>query len=614
MAIAVQTNAVRYIDVDAGDVIDVSMHLDEEEHIKVLYGNASLVAERGTDYTVALQPDSFNSFQITVGASLKAKIDALIAGDADEENAITIRRTLPLQTESTPANVRYTKFTSQEFDRIIMMMQQIQEQLDRAVQQPPINVGESGESIYVFPGTPGALAQYNEAGNVVPGPIVNDVEIVASVADAIAALGPVAVQIATLADYTAELTVLGSRGAALDALALRATILDTLYLLRNELDALYDVREHIASLGPVAPAIAALDAIKAQIVAVEAIKANVTTVANNDANVTAVGQNIANVNTVAGIDAAVSTLAGMSAQLTALYNIRVQMAGVYDNIGSVIITANAQPQIAIVAGIADGVQSVADNLDLIQQAVDALPSLSTKVSKTGDTMTGPLILSASALAAGAVAGSVLTLPAGAEVVTVAGNGQIWDIHPVRPFGAKLTIISAQDRILGAGTTVGLSGANQTVAKANVAVHFVSDGTKWQLEGGATYDKTRWLDRAVTGAMPISPEMLRHAIEALPFTTYKWFDEKANRPAGTQWQNTTGKTMFVVMNHFGGVAVEHVDVLTDGGVWVHMSSVSSGTGGTATVSTVSFPVPAGGYYRRIGGPATLNWWAEFRAVD
>lgn len=361
MAIAVQTNAVRYIDIEANDIVNVNMHLDEVTHVKVIYGKSSLVAERGVDYTVTLMPDDFNSYSVQFLAPLITKINALIAADPDEENAVTIRRTLPLTTESTPANVRYTPFLSGELDRIIMMMQQIQEQLDRAVQQPPINVGEAGESIYVYPGTEGALAQYDENGNVVPGPIVNDVEIVAGVADEIAALGPVAAQIVTLADYTAQLVALGSRTAALDGLASRTAAIDALYAIRAEIDALYAVRADIASLGPVAAAIAALDAIKAQIVALEAIKANITTVAGIAANVSTVANIDEEVQDVAAISGAVVTVAARDAQIAALYAIRVEMQAVGDNIAAVVAVNGNAANINTVSANSANITAVAGN-------------------------------------------------------------------------------------------------------------------------------------------------------------------------------------------------------------------------------------------------------------
>lgn len=573
MAIAVQTNAVRYIDVDAGDVIDVSMHLDEEEHIKVLYGNASLVAERGTDYTVALQPDSFNSFQITVGASLKAKIDALIAGDADEENAITIRRTLPLQTESTPANVRYTKFTSQEFDRIIMMMQQIQEQLDRAVQQPPINVGESGESIYVFPGTPGALAQYDDAGNVVPGPIVNDVATVAGIAEQIATLSTVRDQIAVLVDYTAALAALGPRAVHIEALGIRTAMIDALYALTDEIEALYLVREDIASLGPVALSVASLETIKAQIVSLEAIKA----------------------------------------ELVALYNIRDDITAVSDIANNVTAVAAIGPNVTTVAGIAGGVQDVADNLPLIQEAVDSLPSLASKVSKTGDTMTGPLILSGAALPNGAVAGSVLTIPNGVEAVTVDGVSDIWDIHPVRPRGARLSVVFLSARKVGQGSSLYLRGAPELRAYPGEAFEFVSDGALWILVSGGTYDNANWRNDGRATPMPVAPSQARELVNPAMFRSFQWVDMKAARPANQQWVNDTGYTIFLNIHIFGAATPEYVDVLDppDPGVWKRMMAVATATAGTATQGGLCIPIRPGQYYRRTGGPGTVNWWMEFR---
>lgn len=576
MAIAVQTNAVRYIDVAANDVINVTMHLDEAEHISVLYGNASLIAQHGVDYTVQLMPDSFDSFSVTIAQSLIDKIDALIADDANEENAITIRRTLPLTTESTPANVRYTRFTSQEFDRIIMILQQVQEQLDRAVQQPPINVGETGESIYVYPGPQGALAQYNADGDVVPGPQVNDVVTVAGIATEIATLSAVAAQVDTLSNYTMALAALGPRAAAIEALGIRTAMIDTLYGLADEIDALYDVRLEIASLGAVSDAVASLDTVKAQIVSLEAIKAELQALYGIRANIV----------TVAGIAANVTTVAGISADVTT------------------------------VAGISAGVQNVADNMPLIQDAVDALPQLGTKVSKAGDTMTGPLILSASALAAGAVAGGFLTVPNAYEAFTLAGATDIWDITPVRAAGAKLTITFLSARRIGAGGTIVLRGAAEMQVRAGETLQFLSDGTKYYLVGGGgTYTDAHWRDPGKTVPMAIAPSQARELVNPAMYKGFEWQDMKAARPANSQWVNDTGYTIFINLQIFGSATPEYVDVLDppDPGVWKRMMAVASATAGTATQAGLCLPIRPGQYYRRTGGPGTVNWWMELRPV-
>lgn len=131
---AVSTNVVarRYIDVTADQAISVDIPIYEASDVRVFYGSAALTAVQNSDYTVALAQD-FETVTITVKAALVAKIDALIAADSDEVNAIVVRRVMNYLTEATPAGVRHTPFTSREFDRAAMRDQQLADGGARAV-------------------------------------------------------------------------------------------------------------------------------------------------------------------------------------------------------------------------------------------------------------------------------------------------------------------------------------------------------------------------------------------------------------------------------------------------------------------------------------------------
>lgn len=142
MVVSTAVVARRYEDVSAGTPISVAIPAYEASDVYVYYGNASLEAVQGADYTVALAGD-FETFTVTPTASLISKIDALVAADATEENYITVRRTLGYTTEATSAGVRYTPFTAKEFDRNAMRDQQIAETLNRALLLAPGFVGDA---------------------------------------------------------------------------------------------------------------------------------------------------------------------------------------------------------------------------------------------------------------------------------------------------------------------------------------------------------------------------------------------------------------------------------------------------------------------------------------
>jgi len=187
MAVGTEVVAVRYEDIVAGTPISVPYPLYNALGILVYYGAASLQAVLNTDYTVSLA-DDFDTFTLTPTASLLTKINDLIAANpADEVNYITVRRRLDYLTDSTAAAVRYTPFTSREFERTVLRFQQIQEQLNRALVLSPNFVGD--ESLLELREVlPNHTLQTDITGTrIVPGPTADEVANAQSYAEAAAA-------------------------------------------------------------------------------------------------------------------------------------------------------------------------------------------------------------------------------------------------------------------------------------------------------------------------------------------------------------------------------------------------------------------------------------------
>ena len=88
---------------------------------------------------------------------------------------------------------------------------------------------------------------------------------------------------------------------------------------------------------------------------------------------------------------------------------------------------------------------------------------------------------------------------------------------------------------------------------------------------------------------------------------------AFRNTGVSYQNTTGRTMYVMIcarnNNSGSTWT--VEYSTDNSNWVTLSSDSSDAG----MPTVSFPVNLNHYYRVrvLSGGVTINSWVEYRTV-
>lgn len=178
MAISVETVAVRVLDIEAGVEIPVNYPLFAVDEVFVYYGKDALLAQYNVDYTVELDDENFDTFSITPTSALLDKIDALIVADPEHEiNYVTIRRSLDNKTDATPAGVRYTPFTSREFERTIMRFQQTTERLSRAIVLAPSFVGGNEGLLQLTEVAPNRSLAFDETGTrIVPGPTMDEVE------------------------------------------------------------------------------------------------------------------------------------------------------------------------------------------------------------------------------------------------------------------------------------------------------------------------------------------------------------------------------------------------------------------------------------------------------
>ncbi len=165
MAIATEIVARRYENVSAGVPISVDIPVYEAGDINVYYGLSANKAQYNVDYTLALG-DDFNTFTLVPLAVLIGKIEALMTLNPEEENFITVRRSLDFKTDATPPAVRYTPFTSREFERTAMRFQQIDEQLKRTFQLNLSNLGDTTPvGLTVERPIPRRLLRWNDNGN-----------------------------------------------------------------------------------------------------------------------------------------------------------------------------------------------------------------------------------------------------------------------------------------------------------------------------------------------------------------------------------------------------------------------------------------------------------------
>lgn len=178
MAIATEKTADTYIGVATGVPVNCDWPLFAEAEIEVVYGYYSLIAELNVDYTVALAPSLYDQFTVTPLAALLTKINNLISADTEgvEINYITVRRKVPYLTDANPTDARRAAYLSTQFDRVVMMVQQLGEAIGRSIILAPKNSGTSQITLTTI-GAPFTALVWGAAGtSIEAGPTVDTIE------------------------------------------------------------------------------------------------------------------------------------------------------------------------------------------------------------------------------------------------------------------------------------------------------------------------------------------------------------------------------------------------------------------------------------------------------
>jgi hypothetical protein len=171
MAISTEVNARKHLNIQAGVDLQNDFPLYAKDEVIVFYGNASLKAIEIIDYSVTLNPDSYDQFTITPTQSLIDKINALIALDNTETNRVVVRRVLDYKTTVTKETVRLTAFLSREIERIMMRFHQVNEKLAKSLTLSDIEVGDINNPITIDPPQAGTVLVYDAVRRAFkPGP------------------------------------------------------------------------------------------------------------------------------------------------------------------------------------------------------------------------------------------------------------------------------------------------------------------------------------------------------------------------------------------------------------------------------------------------------------
>jgi hypothetical protein len=244
----------------------------------VVYKNTTLLTLT-TDYTVATNADGTGSVTL-VAALVSSDVLTIIGG-----------RELERTTDFVTAGDLLAASLNEQLDSIVIMAQQLDEKLTRAVKVNPGDVFTDLE----LPGKDarkGTVLGFNAtSGDPEAGPEIADVQ--------------------SLADITADISTL-------------ADIEDGTV-----------ATNAISTLSPIASDITTVSGISANVSTVAGNDANVTTVAGISSNVTTVAGVASNVTTVAGVAADVTTAAGIAADISTVAGDSADIQVVADNIGTI---------------------------------------------------------------------------------------------------------------------------------------------------------------------------------------------------------------------------------------------------------------------------------------
>lgn len=134
MTLNVETVVLKKLTPSTGVPIDCAIPVFGANEVVVSYGRAGILMVKDTDFTVTLvDPNAVDVFTITPLASMRTKLNALLAADGTEEDAIWVRRVMSFLTDSTPENCLHTSYVSNEITRATARDQEAKEASGRSL-------------------------------------------------------------------------------------------------------------------------------------------------------------------------------------------------------------------------------------------------------------------------------------------------------------------------------------------------------------------------------------------------------------------------------------------------------------------------------------------------
>lgn len=434
MTVATSTNRVDYTGNGSTTVFPFSFRIFADTDLVVTTADADGVEtelELTTDYTVS-GAGSYNGGNVTLGT-------ALTSG-----HTVTIQRVLNITqgTDLRNQGAFFAETHEDVFDRLVMIGQQLQEQIDRCAKLPVTNTTDTAELITDIVALADDLAKltavYNKLAEIetvaddlneatseidtvatnianvnIVGGISSDVTTVAGIDSEVSTVAGIDTEVTTVSGIAANVTTVAGISGNVTSVAGNASNINTVAGIQANVTTVAGISSNVSTVAGIAADVSTVAAdgtdigtvagISSDVATVAAIAADVTAVANNDVDVSAVAadiakvievandlqeatseievvaNNIANVNTVGGISANVTTVAGISGDVTTVAGIAADVAAVENIAANVTTVAGVAANVTTVAGIAANVTTVAGN----SANVTTVAGLDTEITALG---------------------------------------------------------------------------------------------------------------------------------------------------------------------------------------------------------------------------------------
>jgi len=245
----------------------------------VAYKNTTLLSLT-SDYTVSTNSNGTGS--ITLASALVASDVLTIIG----------ARALERTTDFVTAGDLLASSLNEQLDSIVIMAQQLDEKMDRAMK---VAIGDVFGDLEIPSKAArlGTVLGFNATtGNPEAGPQIADV--------------------GTLAAITADITSL----ADIEDGTVSTDAISGLNAVKANVVTAAGIASNITTVAGISSNVTSVAGVASNVTTVAGIASSVTAAASNETNINTVGSNIANVNTVAGISADVTTVAGVASDVS----------------------------------------------------------------------------------------------------------------------------------------------------------------------------------------------------------------------------------------------------------------------------------------------------------